>query len=218
MLDSRFNGVPYAITVATHEGEQPKIVLNNLLVENSQSVVLVSGGDTILEGSFGPLYFNSWVNGYQTLSDGLSGSRTGFVSPAPRKSPGLLDSSGAYFSRSKRQYAGSTPIVATDHDILSDGTGDQTAAINSLLAASVGSIIFFPGGICLVKGTVRIPVGSMIVGSGWSQIMGTGSYFQDVKNPKVMVRVGNNGDSGVIEISDMLFTVQGSTAGAILME
>ncbi|KAF4186957.1 hypothetical protein CNMCM7927_004692 [Aspergillus lentulus] len=218
VLDSHFNGVPYAITVASHGDEQPNIVLDNLLVENSQSVVLVSGGDTILAGSSGPLYFNSWANGYQTLSDGSSGSRTGFVSPAPRKSPGLLDSSGAYFSRSKPQYAGSTPIVATDHGVLNDGTGDQTAAINSLLAANAGSIIFFPGGVYLVKGTVHIPVGSIIVGSGWSQIMGTGSYFEDAKNPKVMVQVGNDGDSGVIEISDMLFTVQGSTAGAILME
>ncbi|PKX91228.1 uncharacterized protein P174DRAFT_395178 [Aspergillus novofumigatus IBT 16806] len=33
-----------------------------------------------------------------------------------------------------------------------------------------------------------------------------------------MAQVGNDGDSGVIDISEMLFTVQGSTAGAILME
>jgi hypothetical protein len=33
-----------------------------------------------------------------------------------------------------------------------------------------------------------------------------------------MVQVGNEGDSGVIEISDMMFTVQGATAGCILLE
>jgi hypothetical protein len=48
--------------------------------------------------------------------------------------------------------------------------------------------------------------------------MGTGSYFEDQSNPQVMVKVGNEGDSGVIEISDMLFTVKGPTAGVILME
>jgi hypothetical protein len=48
--------------------------------------------------------------------------------------------------------------------------------------------------------------------------MGTGSYFGDIKNPKVMVQVGQPGDSGVLEIVDMLFTVKGATAGAILME
>jgi hypothetical protein len=47
--------------------------------------------------------------------------------------------------------------------------------------------------------------------------MGTGSYFGDIKNPKVMVQVGQPGDSGVLEIVDMLFTVKGATAGAILM-
>jgi hypothetical protein len=48
--------------------------------------------------------------------------------------------------------------------------------------------------------------------------MGTGSFFSDIKNPKVMVQVGQPGDSGVLEIVDMLFTVKGTTAGAILME
>jgi len=50
------------------------------------------------------------------------------------------------------------------------------------------------------------------------QIMGTGVKFQDMKKPKVMVKVGNSGDSGVIEIVEMLFTVKGPTAGAVLME
>lgn len=31
-------------------------------------------------------------------------------------------------------------------------------------------------------------------------------------------RVGNVGESGIIEIQDMLFTVKGPTVGAILME
>lgn len=48
--------------------------------------------------------------------------------------------------------------------------------------------------------------------------MGTGSYFGDVKTPRVMVQVGEPGDSGVLEIVEMLFTVKGATAGAILME
>jgi len=48
--------------------------------------------------------------------------------------------------------------------------------------------------------------------------MGTGNYFGDVKNPKVVVQVGQPGDAGVLEIVDMLFTVKGATAGAILME
>jgi hypothetical protein len=218
VVDSHFNGVPYAITIASLGSEQPSIVLDNLLVENSASVVLITGGATILAGSTGPLYFNSWASGYQYLPDGTGGKFTGFIDPAPVKSPSLLDGSGAYFQQSKPQYPAQNPIVATDNNIKNDGTGDQMAAINTLLADNVGAIIFFPGGIYQVQGTVNVPVGSIIIGSGWSQIMGTGSYFENAESPQVMVQVGKPGDSGVIQISDMLFTVKGPTAGAILME
>lgn len=63
-----------------------------------------------------------------------------------------------------------------------------------------------------------IPTGSRVVGSSWSQIQGSGFYFSDMNTPRVMVRVGNRGDVGTMEISDMLFTTKGPTAGAILVE
>lgn len=218
VLDSHFNFVPYAITIASLGTEQPNIVLDNLLVENSESVVLINGGATILPGSSGAQYFNSWANGYRYLPDGSGGKATGFLNPAPNKPPALLDGSGAYYSRSKPQYFGETPVVATQHGVSNAGTADQTSNINALLSSNVGSLIFFPAGIYLVQGTVKVPVGSRIIGSGWSQIMATGSFFADANSPKVVVQVGNPGDSGVVEISDMLFTVKGPTAGAILME
>ncbi|KAH6647435.1 pectate lyase superfamily protein-domain-containing protein [Truncatella angustata] len=221
VVDSHFNGVPYAITLGQNEDQQPTVVLDNLLVENSDSIVLISGGDTLLAGSASATYINSWANGYEYLPNGAGGKRQGFMSPAPEKPSSLLDDDGAYFSRLKPQYedvsAGSI-IVATDQGISNDGTGDQTDAINSMLAGNVGSLIYFPAGVYLVEGTVQVPVGSKIIGSGWSQLMGTGSYFQDESNPQVMVQVGNEGDSGIIEITDLLFTVKGPTAGAILME
>ena len=39
-----------------------------------------------------------------------------------------------------------------------------------------------------------------------------------MQNPWVAVRVGNDGDAGVMEIQDMMFTAKGPTAGVILME
>ena len=48
--------------------------------------------------------------------------------------------------------------------------------------------------------------------------MATGAKFQDASNPRVAVQVGKVGDIGVIEIQDMMFTVSGPTAGAILVE
>ena len=48
--------------------------------------------------------------------------------------------------------------------------------------------------------------------------MATGDYFGDMKNPKVLVRVGEKGDVGSMEIVEMMFTVKGPTAGAIMIE
>ena len=42
--------------------------------------------------------------------------------------------------------------------------------------------------------------------------------FEDVNKPKVMVRVGNSGDAGTVELSDLLFTARGPTAGLVSME
>lgn len=48
--------------------------------------------------------------------------------------------------------------------------------------------------------------------------MATGSYFGDMNNPQVFVRVGSPGDVGSMEIVEMLFSVKGPTAGAIILE
>jgi len=103
---------------------------------------------------------------------------------------------------------------------LGDGNTDDTASINKCLQQYSGQdvIIFFPQGSYIVTDTITIPKGSKIVGEVWSQIMATGSKFQDMMNPHAMFKVGNVGDVGSMEIQDMLFTVKGPTAGAVLME
>ncbi|KAH7312687.1 hypothetical protein B0I35DRAFT_411378 [Stachybotrys elegans] len=186
--------------------------------QNSESVVLVSGSKTLLAGGGGPRYFNSWVSGFQTSPSGVSGRRTGFAPLSPDKPSSLLDGQGRYYYKSKPQYEGTTPLVATNFGVRNDGTGDQTTAINNLLSSHIGAIIFFPAGVYMVRGTIKIPIGSIIMGSSWSTIMGIGLYFSNEFNPKVMVYVGKEGDKGKIKISNMLFTVKGFTKGAILME
>jgi len=39
-----------------------------------------------------------------------------------------------------------------------------------------------------------------------------------MNNPYVAVRVGSKGDTGSMEIQDMMFTAKGPTAGVVLME
>ncbi|KAH7492899.1 hypothetical protein FOMA001_g2168 [Fusarium oxysporum f. sp. matthiolae] len=48
--------------------------------------------------------------------------------------------------------------------------------------------------------------------------MATGSRFADPLKPRVAVRVGLPGQVGVVEIQNMMMTVKGATAGAIMME
>ncbi|RYO84413.1 hypothetical protein DL764_009338 [Monosporascus ibericus] len=221
LLDSYFRSVPYPI-VLRNGGPHPNIILENVRVELSASVVLIDGGETILPGSQGLLYFNSWGMGKRyTSMDGDGEIATGFIDPPPQRPPALLDGSRNIFARPKPTYgnlgAGSF-VVATDHGISNMADGDQADAINRLLADNVGTPIYFPSGVYMVKKTVEIPVGSIIVGELWPQIMGTGDFFADENEPQVMIRVGNPGDSGIIEISDMMFSVKGPTRGAIMME
>ncbi|KAF3256482.1 hypothetical protein TWF192_001906 [Orbilia oligospora] len=48
--------------------------------------------------------------------------------------------------------------------------------------------------------------------------MATGPNFEDMKKPYVAVRVGKIDDVGDIEITDVMFTARGPTAGAVLVE
>ncbi|CZT19452.1 uncharacterized protein RCC_05303 [Ramularia collo-cygni] len=218
IIDSHLNNVPKGITIPA-TGDLPSIVLDNLEVESSSVVVQDVNGKTIFAGTGGDLYVSSWSMGGAYLDQ--NGERqylTGYLSPTPNKPTSLLDGTAKYFTQSKPLYQDVSPVVATDNGVSNGMGGDQTKNINTLLANNIGKVIFFPAGIYLVEGTVFVPMGSKIIGSGFSQIMATGSYFQDKTKPNVMVRVGNKGDEGVVEIQDFLFTVQGPTAGCILME
>ena len=98
---------------------------------------------------------------------------TSLLNPAPNKPTSLLNSSGSWFARSRPQYetySASEFVIATDNGISNDGTGDQSSAINTLLSDNVGSPIFFPAGIYQVQNTVVIPVGTIMLGEGWSQV------------------------------------------------
>lgn len=47
---------------------------------------------------------------------------------------------------------------------------------------------------------------------------GTGSNFQSQANPLPVVRVGQSGSSGSVEITDIIFSTRGPTPGAIIVE
>ena len=89
------------------------------------------------------------------------------------------------------------------------------AALN---LATTSNLIYFPAGSYIVTSTLMVSPTTRMTGEVWSQIVASGSYFASMANPKVMVQVGNAGDVGTVEISDMLFTSTGSLPGLVLME
>lgn len=100
-----------------------------------------------------------------------------------------------------------------------DGTTDDTAAIQNVLNMFAGcKIIYFPAGTYIISSTVTVPAGSRLVGEGWSVLAASGSAFSSSSNPTPMLKIGNSGDTGTAELSDLLFSTKGPQPGAILVQ
>ncbi|KAJ6578345.1 pectin lyase fold/virulence factor [Mycena capillaripes] len=97
-----------------------------------------------------------------------------------------------------------------------DGGADDTAAIKNFILKFGGcNVLLFEAGTYLVTDTIFVPAGTIIVGE---IIMGTSANFADQNNPRPVIRVGNPGDTGSVEISDMVVATTGGSAGAIGIE
>ncbi len=93
-----------------------------------------------------------------------------------------------------------------------DGVQDDTQAFNSTINKYAGkSIIFIDAGSYVLTDTIYVPPGAQIVGECWAQLVASGSKFQDMTNPHVLFQVGNPGQTGIVEIQDLLFTTTGPT-------
>ena len=60
--------------------------------------------------------------------------------------------------------------------------------------------------------------GTRVVGQAWPQIMARCDKLEDLQNPHVDVRVGNPGDTIVVDMQCLTITASGPASGAILME
>ncbi|KAI5803498.1 glucan 1,3-beta-glucosidase [Peziza echinospora] len=225
ILDSVISNTATAILVPTiiddgGETNTAQLVLDNVKIKACPTAVKVDGGAVLLAG--GDRTIESWGIGKRYADNGNGNFISGADITPKRAVPTSLQGTNGYFERSRPQYADIPASGFTDvksGGAKGDGSSDDTAAINAVLAAQAGkSIVWFPQGTYIVTDTIFVPAGSKIVGEAWSSIMAQGAKFSDINNPKVVVQVGKKGEKGVIEITDMLFTVRGGTAGAVLME
>ncbi|PKS06887.1 hypothetical protein jhhlp_006713, partial [Lomentospora prolificans] len=80
-------------------------------------------------------------------------------------------------------------------------------------------VAFIDAGYYVITDTVTIPAGVRVVGEALASILlGTGPVFSNMEKPVPVIRVGNPGDRGRVEWSDMIVSPRGPTAGAKLIE
>lgn len=103
--------------------------------------------------------------------------------------------------------------------VYGDGATDETNNINAILSQYAGcKIIYFPAGTYIVTNTINVPAGSRIYGDAFgTAISALGGNFYNPAAPATMVKVGNAGDVGVAQITDMLFTVADVLQGCKLV-
>ncbi|EIN07504.1 beta-1,3-glucanase [Punctularia strigosozonata HHB-11173 SS5] len=198
------------------------LVLNNVKLNNVPTAVSVTDGTVVLAGTSGSTTIQSWGQGNVFKGTSQTGTFQQANLPVPSKPASLLDSAGRIFGRSHPQYqtyAASQFVSVRSQGAKGDGTTDDTAALQAVFNNfACSKIIFIDHGTYKITNTLTIPAGARVVGEVWPVILGSGSAFNDQNNPKQVVKVGNAGDTGTIEITDVLFATQGPTAGAIVVE
>ncbi|KAI8826336.1 glucan 1,3-beta-glucosidase [Chytriomyces cf. hyalinus JEL632] len=222
LLDSKISntgvGVKTSFGIANN-GSAGSLIVDNVIFDNTPSAVTDSG-EVVL---YGNTVVKSWGQGF--YSDGSSqsppfrmrGSLDNIVKPAE-----LLDTTGKFFERSKPQYKdlpASAFLSVKSAGAKGDGSTDDTDAIQNVLnSASSSQVVFFDHGAYLVSRTILVPKGVRIVGEAWPIIMAKGAAFQNPTAPVPVFQVGNVGDVGSVEISDLMFETSGAQPGAILIQ
>ncbi|KAK6525790.1 hypothetical protein TWF281_010834 [Arthrobotrys megalospora] len=114
-------------------------------------------------------------------------------------------------------YQASDFISFRSQGVKGNGIADDTAKIQQIfnLAGSSGRPVFVDYGIYIVTKTLRIHPGTRIIGEVWPKFMAAGSYFTNPKNPHPVFQIGTPGQTGRVEIQDILVTAKAGSAGAI---
>lgn len=134
----------------------------------------------------------------------------------------LLSADGSVFERSKPQYIGvpkESFVSVKTFGAAGDGTTDDSDAVQKAVSSvTTDQILYFDHGAYIITKTIEVPANIRIVGEVWPLIMISGGFFSDPSNPQPAFRIGKPGDTGNVEISDMMFQTKGPVPGAIMMQ
>ena len=221
LLDSTASNSGTVVSTDSESTGTHTLVIENFVKGLGVTTVVSAGGSPILNSDTA----DSWVYGNAYTPGGPpSGShQTGTTYAVPR--PASLLSGGKYLTVPPPTYAevDVSQVInvknVSDLPVFGDGQSDDTNNLNAIISQYASSkILFFPQGTYVVSDTIFFPNGSRVVGEAWSAISANGSKFFNPQSPIPMVRVGNTGDVGVAEFSDMLFTVADVLQGCTLLE
>ncbi|KAH8698403.1 pectate lyase superfamily protein-domain-containing protein [Talaromyces proteolyticus] len=209
----------------------PNGIVTSLYAENSTSLLLQNVGFFNVQNAVTDSVLSKVLLAGATRVTGANGANNfanGENIPVMNRTESLLSSQLAYvkpnfYTRRRPKYTdiGMSQIInIKTAGAKGDGVTDDTSALSSIFAAAanMSSIVFIPYGVYVVTDTVKIPIGSRIIGQAWPQIMGKGPKFSNPLEKRAVIQVGEPGESGVVEIQDLLFTVSGNTVGAVLVE
>lgn len=206
-------------TSATQQTGTTQISLSVQTTTAPTSTVSNVHGGPGHHGGFGHGHGNG--NGHCSRKT-VTKTRVQTVMPSAAKPSALLDGNGKVFERSKplyENYAVSSFISVRSAGAKGDGETDDTKAIQKVLdGAKDDQIVFFDHGSYVVTDTITVPKNVKLVGEVWPVLMAHGERFSNEKKPVPMLQVGQEGETGSVEISDITLQTKGPAPGAILMQ
>ena len=225
LIDSIISNTPIGVSTAysTSEGlvTNGTLIIDNVdftscpvAVEDAASKKTVLAGGKVV---------SSFTQG-RSYAGANAGKVGQSAATAPVKPAGLINSAtGHVFTRSKPQYENepaSAFLSVKAAGAKGDGVTDDTAAIQALFnKATAQDVVYFDHGAYVITSTVKVPKNIRITGEMWPMIMAGGSTsFKDQDNPKPVFQVGQPGDVGSVELSDLIFETLGPQPGAILVQ
>ncbi|WFC98788.1 hypothetical protein MYAM1_001520 [Malassezia yamatoensis] len=223
-----FNVRQTPVFVQLADSQRSRLILDHITVSQVDAIVQEEGQpNALLEA---PQYMDRytvdlWIHTPPNRS--ISAQDTIIDSQDPRcpvqldRPRCLVDKQGNWFGQEKPSllFSNARQLVSVrDFGAKGDGFTDDHEALQSTIDSHIGSVIFFPYGIYLLRKTLQIPPGTFIVGEAQPTLLGVGAQFDDAQNPRPVVRVGRPGDHGEICICDMIFSTRGPTSGAVVVE
>ncbi|KAI9727316.1 MAG: hypothetical protein M1828_006935 [Chrysothrix sp. TS-e1954] len=231
LIDSSITDTPIGVLTAHDATSQPPasgaLVLENVNLQNVPIAVQGPANTTALAGTTSSTNIAAWAEGHSYTPDGPQNIEQ-IITPNARPSS-LLASGGAFYERSKPQYASypaSSFVSARSSGATGNGIDDDTQALQGaiLTARASGRILFMDAGTYRVSRTLYVPAGSKIVGEGYTSILSSGSFFERMSHPQPVVQIGRPDEGGQVELSDLIISTQSDAAsktgqaGAILIE